>query len=217
MLAALVHLFVRDTSHQDGLDLATAFSHQLPFFLTGMVCLWPYYFFNTLQTFCSVFIPRSGMVGFYIQTGSSLPSSNHYLMTTVTWIVSHILLWGGIQLVQVSCCHQFCNRNAKSWLEAVIEHLVGRQGQPRGVAQVYLMHLSDQKGWGQDPSLPSPHLRVGSEGESILLEIPAYLRPSEGKQLLSFVSVLVVVASVQIFTCLGLYCSALIAMLSIAL
>jgi len=25
-----------------------------------------------------------------------------------------------------------CSRNAKSWLETVIEYLVGRQGQPRG-------------------------------------------------------------------------------------
>ena len=44
------------------------------------------------------------------------------------------------------------------------------------------------RGWSQDPPLPKPHLRVGSGQEGILLEIPAYLRPSEGKQLLSFVS-----------------------------
>jgi len=36
----------------------------------------------------------------------------------------------------------YCSQNAKSWLEAVIEHLVGRQGQPRG-AQVYAVHLID--------------------------------------------------------------------------
>ena len=76
------------------------------------------------------------------------------------------------------------SRNAKSWPEAVIEHLVGRQGQPRG-AQVYAMQLSDWKGWSQDPPLPSLHLRVGSGGEGVLLEIPAYLRPSKGKQLFS--------------------------------
>jgi len=34
-----------------------------------------------------------------------------------------------------------------------------------------------------------PHLRVGSGGESILLEMPGYLRPSKDKQILSFVSV----------------------------
>jgi len=38
-----------------------------------------------------------------------------------------------------------CRRNAKSWPETVIEHLVGRQGQPRE-AQVQAMHLSDWKG-----------------------------------------------------------------------
>jgi len=39
----------------------------------------------------------------------------------------------------------YCSGNAKSQLEPVIEHPVGRQGQPRG-AQVYAMHLSDCKG-----------------------------------------------------------------------
>ena len=67
-------------------------------------------------------------------------------------------------------------------------NLVGRQGQPRG-AQAHTRHLSDWKGWRQDPPFPRPHLRVGSRGKSILLEIPMYLRPSKGKQVLSFVSV----------------------------
>ena len=35
-----------------------------------------------------------------------------------------------------------CSGNAESQPEAVIEHLVGRQGQPRG-AQVHAMYLSD--------------------------------------------------------------------------
>jgi len=69
-----------------------------------------------------------------------------------------------------------------------MEHLVRRQGQSRG-AQVQAMYLSDQKGWSQDPPFPRPHLRVGSGGEGILLEIPVYLKPSAGKQLLSFISV----------------------------
>ena len=72
-----------------------------------------------------------------------------------------------------------CSRNTKSELEAVIEHLVGRQGQLRGV-QVQPVYLSDWKGWSQDPPLPRSHVRVGSGGKGIL-EIPVYLRPSEGK------------------------------------
>jgi len=48
-----------------------------------------------------------------------------------------------LELVK-QCTYAKC-RNAKSWLEALIEHLLGRQGQPKG-AQVYAMHLSDQKG-----------------------------------------------------------------------
>jgi len=43
------------------------------------------------------------------------------------------------------------------------------------------MHLSDWKGWSQDPSFPKTHLRVGSGGKGILLEIPAYLRSSKGE------------------------------------
>ena len=81
----------------------------------------------------------------------------------------------------------YCSRNAKSQLEKVIEHLVGRQGQPGG-AQVYAMHWSNWKGRSQDPPLPTPHLRVGSEGENILLENSANLRPSKGKQLFFFYS-----------------------------
>ena len=51
---------------------------------------------------------------------------------------------------------------------------------------MHAVHLSDQKGWSQDPH---PHLRIGSGGKGILLEIPAYLRSSKGKQLFfSFVS-----------------------------
>ena len=61
--------------------------------------------------------------------------------------------------------------NAKSHLEQVIAHLVGRQGQPRGT-QVHTMQLSDREGWSQDLHLPRPHLRVSSGGEGVLLVIP---------------------------------------------
>ena len=71
-----------------------------------------------------------------------------------------------------------CSRNAKSWPEAVIEHLVGRQGQPRK-AQVHAVHLSGLNGWSQDPPFPRPHLRVGSGGSGILLDVSVCLRPSE--------------------------------------
>ena len=67
---------------------------------------------------------------------------------------------------RVTLVESWRSGNAKSQLETVIEHLVGRQGQPRR-AQVYAMQLSDQKGWSQDPPLPRPHLRVGSRGEGI--------------------------------------------------
>ena len=83
-----------------------------------------------------------------------------------------------------------------SQLDPVIEHLVGRQGQPTG-AQVYAMYLSDGKGWILAAPLPSPHSRVGSGGKGIFLEIPAYLRPSEGKRILCFVAVLTALAFEQ--------------------
>jgi len=80
-------------------------------------------------------------------------------------------------LCVLSVSHQhsqtyICSGSAKSWFEAVIEHLVGRQGQPKG-AQVHAVHMIEYKGC---PPLPRPHLRVGSGGEVVLLEIPVYLR-----------------------------------------
>jgi len=61
--------------------------------------------------------------------------------------------------------------------------------------------VSDQKGWSQDLPHPRPHLRVGSGGKGIFLEIATYLRPSEGKQLISFISMPTAVAFEQILTC----------------
>jgi len=81
------------------------------------------------------------------------------------------------------------------------------------------MSLSDQMGWILAPPLPGPHLKVGRGGKGVLLEVPVRLRLSEGKQLLSFVSVSMAVAVQQILTCCSveLCCSAVIAALSIAL
>ena len=93
-----------------------------------------------------------------------------------------------------------CSGNAKSWPEPVIEHLVGRQDQPRG-AQVHAIYLSNWKEWSQDPPLPRPHLSVGSGGKNFLLEIPVFPRPSTGKLLHSFISVSIVVALEQILIC----------------
>jgi len=41
--------------------------------------------------------------------------------------------------------HPGCGGNAKSWFEPVIEHLMGRQGQPRG-AQVHVMPMMTGRG-----------------------------------------------------------------------
>ena len=61
---------------------------------------------------------------------------------------------------------RWCSGNAKSQLEPVIEHLVGRQGQLRG-AQVHTVQLSDRKGWILAPPFPRPHLKAGSGSESV--------------------------------------------------
>ena len=81
------------------------------------------------------------------------------------------------------------------------------------------MYLSLQVGWSQDPPLLRPHLRVGSGGEGILLEIPVYLRPSKGKQLISFVFVPIAAAFGHILTCcsLGLYFPTITVVFPIAL
>jgi len=87
-----------------------------------------------------------------------------YLIECFSLSFPRILFFGCFFFLFV--CFSWCSGNAKSWLELVIEHLVGRQGQPRG-PQVHVMHLSDQKGWSHDPPLSRPHLRVGSGGERI--------------------------------------------------
>jgi len=93
--------------------------------------------------------------------------------------ILNILLMSSVICPRIHKVH-LCSGNAKSGPEPVIEHLVGRQCRPRG-AQVNVMPLSDQKDWSQDPLLPRPHLRVGSGGKGISVEIPVYVRPSEGK------------------------------------
>ena len=86
---------------------------------------------------------------------------------------------------------------------------------------MHATHLSDQKGWNQDPPLPRPHLRVGSGGKDTLLEIPAYMSPYEGKQISlpsppsSFVSVFTAVLSISSLCSLPLCYSAIIAPFSI--
>ena len=84
---------------------------------------------------------------------------------------------------------------------------------------MHAVHLSDWKGWSQGAPFPRPHLKFGSGGEDFLLEIVVYLRPSKGKQILSFLFVLMAVVFEQVLACcsLGLYYSAVIAALSIAL
>jgi len=92
---------------------------------------------------------------------------------------------------------------------------VGKQDQPRGT-QVHAMNLSNQKECILAPPLPRPHLRVGSGGESVLLEIFPYLRPSEGKWFF-FISVAAVFGLLLVCCSLGLCHSAVIAVLSIML
>jgi len=90
-----------------------------------------------------------------------------------------------------------CNGNAKSWLEPVIEHLVGRQGQPRG-AQVHAVHLSDRKGWSQDPPLSRLHCWQWRQGHLAGRSLPIWGLPGVSKffylflrsQLLHFGSIL---------------------------
>ena len=93
------------------------------------------------------------------------PAQNVFQHLSVLWTLTSIIF-----LLQHNSDKQnrnaHCRGNAESQLEPVIEHLVGRQGQPRA-AQLHAMHLSDQRGWSQDPPPPRPHLRVGSGGEGI--------------------------------------------------
>jgi len=78
-------------------------------------------------------------------------------------------MWNYMSLKVSLCC---CSGNAKSQLEPVIEHLVGRPSQPMG-AQVYEVLDPD--------STPSQTSFKGWQGRQKYLG--AYLRSSEGKQL----------------------------------
>lgn len=83
-----------------------------------------------------------------------------------------------------------CSRNVKSCLKIVLEHMVGRQANPGQWME-----------WVKPGSTPSLTLFKGYGGdECISLENPAYLRPSEGKQLLFLISVPMAVVFEQILT-----------------
>ena len=87
-----------------------------------------------------------------------------------------------------------CSRNSKSWVEPEMEHLVGRQGQPRG-ALVHAAQVSDQKGWCQDPKallfpldsllqnrsrfplVPSMRPYLSAESQCLLRPSPSVLCP----------------------------------------
>ena len=69
--------------------------------------------------------------------------------------------------------------------EAVIEHLVGRQGQPRG-AQLYAVHLCDGRAGARIH--PFPVLISGLAVELGGSLWRSYLKSSEDKQLFSFIS-----------------------------
>ena len=127
------------------------------------------------------------------------------------WFLSHVYILSRIGRLETRyvIVVEMLSHSLKQWLST----WWGRQGQPRW-AQVPAVHLSDQKECGA-----RPYLRVGSGGEGILLEIPACLRPSKGKQLFYFVSTSMAAAFGIIFTFCSLELSypAVIAVFSIAL
>ena len=72
---------------------------------------------------------------------------------------------------------------------------------------MYATHLSNWKGWSQDPPLHRPHLRVGSGDEGISLESPAYWRSSKGKQFFFCFFLLVCLFFGCLFVCFSfLFC-----------
>ena len=81
---------------------------------------------------------------------------------------------------------------------------------------MHAVPLSDWKGWILAPRL---YVRVGSGGKGFLLEFPAYLTSSKGKQLFSFVSASTAAVFGLILTCCSVgFCHPLIiAVLSIRL
>jgi len=83
---------------------------------------------------------------------------------------------------------------------------------------MHTVHLSNWEGWSQDSALSMSHLRVGSEGRGLSVEVPTSLRSLKGKQLISFDNASTAAALGLVFTCcsLGLCYPTAIAVLSIA-
>jgi len=118
-------------------------------------------------------------------------------------------------VIQILTC---CSGNAKWGLEAVIEHLVGRQGQPRG-AQVYAMYWVTSR--GEDKIHPFLDLISGlavEERVSCWRTLPIRGLPRLSR-FLSFVFVTMAAAFGHILTSysLGLCYPAIFAELSILL
>ena len=110
-----------------------------------------------------------------------------------------------------------CSGNAKSRLQTVIEYLLGRQEQPKG-AQVHAMHeWPEGVETGSTPSQTS--FKGWQRRWGYFCGGPCVLRPSEGKQFLSLISVPAAVVFGQILTCYcqGSCCSVVIVVLSITL
>ena len=128
-----------------------------------------------------------------------------------------------LPLPQLHKCYHFqcyslgyCSRNAVT--ARISDWAPGQKAEPNQGSSGACSE-PDWKGWSQDPSLSRPCCRVGSGGKGILLEITAYLWPSKGKQLFSFVSVSMAVAFGLVCICYSqrLCHSAIITVLSITL
>jgi len=89
--------------------------------------------------------------------------------------------------------NSYCSGNANDQVMTwIIDWVPGRKAGPTRLTG---------RGWSQDPPLPRPHLRIGSGGESFSLEIPVYVRSFEGKQLLFFIFVSLVIAFDWVLSC----------------
>ena len=110
--------------------------------------------------------------------------------------------------------NDICSRNVESWPGAVIENSgkAGPTQKSSGTCNSSEWLLS------QDPPLLRLHLRVGSGGRGISLDIPLYLRLCKGKQFFFvFASTVAEFGLFLICYSLGLCYSATITVLSITL
>lgn len=99
----------------------------------------------------------------YISVKGQITPTNFFHITPCSALHNSALLSSSKALFYFLFCQTFtfhvCSRNAKSRPKPVMEHLVGRQGQPNELRCMQCNALSDRKGWARIHTSQPSHWR----------------------------------------------------------